>query len=66
LSSLPGKAISLLDEFSDLVRSETANFRFRLRPPEVLQRELAGSVDRNSEPTGPVTWDIERIVSAVT
>ena len=24
---------------------------------------LAGSVDRNSEPTGPVTWDIERMVS---
>ncbi len=27
---------------------------------------LACSVDRNSEPTGPVTWDIERMVSAVT
>ena len=27
---------------------------------------LACSVDRNSEPTGPVTWDIEIIVSAAT
>ena len=29
-------------------------------------RYFAGSVDRNSEPTGPVTWDIDRMVSVVT